>query len=294
LLKQLTTPPGPDRLALTTVGSFPQAVRSDGTDLWVANFGDGTVSRVRGGDGKLLETRPGGGEFNTVLIAMGQVFVTDAQAGVLVRFDPAVFGGGQVVASGLGTLLSSTAFDGLRIWTVNHAGHSVSIVTPGPVTPWTVTTVTTGFNSPYGALFDGSNVWVTDDSSGTLLKLSGSGAVLQTVTVGAGPAQPVFDGTNIWVPNQSGNSISVVRGSTGAVLTTLTGNGLFSPTEAAFDGQRVLVTDRFVDAVSLWKAADLSPLGFVDTGSNTQPMSACSDGIHFWITLTNAGKLARF
>src|SRR5436853_1474198 len=32
--------------AMTTVGFVPQVVQSDGLDLWVANNGDGTVSRV--------------------------------------------------------------------------------------------------------------------------------------------------------------------------------------------------------------------------------------------------------
>src|SRR5215471_7805770 len=56
VLKTLTTPPGfgGDLLSLTTVGSTPVAVRSDGTDLWIANQGDDTVSRVRGSDGQLL------------------------------------------------------------------------------------------------------------------------------------------------------------------------------------------------------------------------------------------------
>ena len=41
-------------------------------------------------------------------------------------------------------------------------GGSVSIVTPGPPLPWAITTVTTGFATPDGVLFDGTNVWITD------------------------------------------------------------------------------------------------------------------------------------
>jgi DNA-binding beta-propeller fold protein YncE len=126
-------------------------------------------------------------------------------------------------------------------------------------------------------------VWVTDNNTGTLLKLNSAGAILQTVTVGSGPAFPVFDGTNIWVPNQSSNSVSVVRASSGAVLQTFTGNGLFNPLTAAFDGQRVLVTNASGHTVSLWKAADLTPLGSFEMGSSTSPFGACSDGINFWI-----------
>src|SRR5882724_6152937 len=52
-LKQWWTPTSADDLALTTVGSLPQFVESDGADLWVANNGNDLVSRVRASDGKL-------------------------------------------------------------------------------------------------------------------------------------------------------------------------------------------------------------------------------------------------
>ncbi|HKF45132.1 MAG TPA: S-layer homology domain-containing protein, partial [Thermoanaerobaculia bacterium] len=49
-------------LGLTTVGGGAANVRSDGADVWVVNSGvNGTVSRVRGSDGKLLETWTGAG-----------------------------------------------------------------------------------------------------------------------------------------------------------------------------------------------------------------------------------------
>jgi hypothetical protein len=113
----------------------------------------------------------------------------------------------------------------------------------------------------------------------------------RTLTVSQ-PLYPIFDGTNIWVPNLGSSSVSVVRASSGAVLATLTGNGLNGPFVAAFDGQRVLVTSGTGGDVSLWKAADLSPLGSVGTGGF--PFGACSDGINFWITLSTASQLARF
>ena len=107
------------------------------------------------------------------------------------------------------------------------------------------------------------------------------------------PQIPTFDGNNIWVPNYSSNSVSVVRASTGAVLATLTGNGLIgTPGAAAFDGQRVLVTNTD-NQVSLWKAADLTALGFLSTGPGTGPTFACSDGINFWIVLLGTKMLAR-
>jgi hypothetical protein len=140
----------------------------------------------------------------------------------------------------------------------------VSFVTPTASLPWTVTTVT-GFIEAAGILYDGSNIWITDLTAGTLLKLDGNAAVLQTVTVGSGPKFPIYDGSNIWVPNIFDASVTVVRASNGAVLATLTGNGLSLTNAAAFDGQRILVTNS-ADKVSLWKAADFTPLGSISRG----------------------------
>jgi hypothetical protein len=78
------------------------------------------------------------------------------------------------------------------------------------------------------------------------------------------------------------------------VLATLTGNGLDDPFTAAFDGERILVTNISGNSVSLWKAADLTPLGTFPTGAGTGPFGACSDGLNFWITLSITDKLARF
>jgi hypothetical protein len=66
------------------------------------------------------------------------------------------------------------------------------------------------------------------------------------------------------------------------------------PSQAAFDGQRVLVTNTTGNSVSLWKATDLTPIGTFPTGGSSSPLGACSDGINFWVTLAGAGKLARF
>jgi hypothetical protein len=291
-LDQFWTTQNATVLGLTTVGSFPELLKSDGADIWVANQSDNSVSRVRASDGKSLETWTGATNAFGVLVAMGRIVVTgDTSPGKLYMIDPSQAAGAvTTVAGNLGNNPQGIAFDGARVWTANLG--SVSIVTPG--TPWSVATVTTGFLGPNGALYDGANVWVTDFSAGTLLKLDSAGAILQTVTVGTQPEFPVFDGTNIWVPNNGSFSVSVVRASSGAVLQTLTGNGLSFPTAAAFDGERVLITGQSGNSVSLWKAADLTPLGSFATGSSTGPFGACSDGVNFWITLRGPSQLARF
>jgi hypothetical protein len=293
-MKQFWTSQNPQALALTTVGSLPISAESDGMDIWVSNRDGGSVSRVRGSDGSVIAGWSGATQAYGVLVAMGRIFATgQVIPGALYRINPSLAAGAvTTVASNLGNNAQGIAFDGGRIWTANDA--SVSIVTPGASLPWTVTTVSTGFNGPVGALFDGSNIWVTDVSASKLLKLNANGAILQTVTMGSAPGLPVFDGTNIWVPNVGNDTVTVVRASNGNVLTTLTGNGLSGPYGAAFDGQRVLITNNTASSVSLWKAADLTTIGTFSTGTSTGPWGAGSDGVSFWVVLHNSNHVARF
>jgi hypothetical protein len=301
-LRQFWTPQS-DQIQVTTLPGRPRLVEFDGADLWVSQTGDGFVSRVRASDGKLLETWTGLDSPVSVLIAMGKVFVggqgsTPGPTGKLYRIDPSLpAGAATTVASNLAQDATGLAFDGGRIWVTNDDG-TVSIVTPGATVPWTVTTIAGGYQFPYGILYDGASIWITDDPgtfvNGTLLKLNASGGILQTVTVGKDPKAPVFDGSNIWVPNIIDNSVSVVRVSSGAILATLTGNGLSGPVVAAFDGQRVLLMNNGSSSVSLFKAADLTPLGSFPMPLGDATNGACSDGVSFWIALNNVSAIARF
>jgi hypothetical protein len=299
LRKKYWTPQSALALGLTSLpvagGQIVQA-QSDGRDVWVSDGNDGRVFRVRASDGRYLETWTGAAGAWGIVPAMGRVFVTGITSpAALYRIDPSQPAGSvTTVATGLGGQPTGVAFDGARIWTANLGGPaSVSIVTPGSSLPWTVTTVTAGFIGPEGVVYDGANVWALDTSGSTLKKLDGGGAILQTVTVGGEPHSAVFDGTNIWVASTASDSITVIRSSTGVVLATLTGNGLSAPFQAAVDGSRYLVTDSD-DRVSLWKTADLTPLGFFSMPASSLPFSACSDSVDFWIVLRIANKLARF
>ena len=276
----------------TTVGPNPRQVKSDGTDIWVADETEGNVRRVRGGDMKVLNTWTGAPSARAVICLGNIVAVTgETNPGQLYGIDPLLPPGAvTVVASNLGNGPKGIAWDGARFWTAN-AG-SISIVPANGPPPWTATTVTTGFNNMFGPTFDGNNIWVANNTNGRLLKLDSTGGILQTVTVGSAPIFPLFDGTNIWVPNFNDATISIVRPGSGAVLATLTGNGLSQPGQAAFDGQRVVVTSVNTTNVSLWKAADLTPIGNFDIGDFSR--GACSDGTYFWIALPAAGQIARF
>jgi hypothetical protein len=297
--KKWFTPQNANSLTLIDVSTGPVTVEFDGTDLWVASDTSATITRVRPGDGKVLGTWTGATNAFGILCAMGKVFITgNGNLGNLYMIDPTQPAGAvTLLTSSLGNFPKGIAFDGSRIWTANNG--SVSMVT---LNPTSVTTVSTGFDNLRGMLYDGSNIWVTSNLTSQIHKLNADGSIAQTIAVGNTPLFPVFDGTNIWVPNEQSNSITVVRVKDAAgnplanafILTTLTGNGLNHPYTAAFDGEHILVTNYFSDRLTLWKAADLTPLGFVTAFGGHFPYGACSDGLNFWIILNGSHKLARF
>lgn len=289
-LKQWATPKSIPLTATTTVGLGALHVAADGTDIWVANLNSDSVSRVRASDGKLLENWTGVDALD-VLVARGRVYVLgNGNPGHLYQFDPRQPAGAVTLLATVGPYPMRMATDGEFIWVVNGGlgaiDGSVSRVHPDT---GAVQTFTDGLADPSSLLYDGAHIWVTSYNNG-LHRLKRDGSIGLTVP-GPGFAHPVFDGTNIWVPGLSADSVTVVRAATGAIVATLSGNGLRFPTNTAFDGQRILVTNQSGESVSLWRATDLTPLGSFSTGDNV-PKGACSDGINFWITFGN--KLARF
>jgi hypothetical protein len=142
-IKRLSTPQSSAALLTVSIGSLPRNLKSDGVNIWAASTFGGSVVKLRATDGANLGTwsanSPSG-----VLVAMGRVFA--AGNGVLSRIDPTQPPGpATAVASPLGIQPGAIAYDGSRIWTANFG--SVSIVTPTDSFPWTVTTVTAGFNT---------------------------------------------------------------------------------------------------------------------------------------------------
>ena len=65
------------------VGTFPEEVKSDGADLWVADRVSGDIKRVRASDGMVLGTWSGAPGASSLLVALGRVFATDRDSTVM-------------------------------------------------------------------------------------------------------------------------------------------------------------------------------------------------------------------
>lgn len=286
-------------------GNEPSDIVCDGGDVWTVNTG-GTVSRVRTTDGKLLGTWTGGVGLVGIVAAAGRIFVaghSGTSPGKIYVIDPTAAPGPMTVfENDIGAGANQMTFDGTNLWTVNFPSSGASSISRVDVGTGIDSTFTTGFDFPYDILWDGANLWVADGAFSALKRVDpATGTVVESIDVQQGPQRLLFDGTNLWISSRlngvTTNDISVVRavGSLrGTVLTYLSSAG--GPVGMAFDGERILICNYDANTVSLFKAADFSPLVTVSTGTGSAnaPFTACSDGLNFWLTKPNGHQIVRF
>lgn len=298
-MEQWWTPGDTGILRSVSVGANSRELVFDGQDLWVVGMTGGIVSRVRASDGRVMQTWTGASGAIDVIAAAGRIFIAGnlggSVAGKIYSINPEAAAGGAVTVfePDVGFAPLAINFDGVNLWTANSSGSITRVNAANGID-----STFTGFSTPTDILWDGANLWITDDGDSKLKRIDPSnGVVLEAVPGFPGANKLLFDGTNLWVSNFGGASVTVVRavGSLrGSVLATLTGNGLSGPYGIAFDGERVLVCNYESNSVSLFKASDLTPLGNLSTGANSHPEAARSDGVNFWIVRPPLNDMVRF
>jgi hypothetical protein len=229
------------------VGASPRGIAFDGANMWVANYGSGSVSVLRASDGFLVRTLTIGSFPDAIAFDGANMWVA----------NPMPYGSGSVsvlrASDGLHVMTPTVgaspygiAFDGANMWVTNFNGSNVSVLRASDGVH--VMTPTVGSN-PDGIAFDGANMWVANNGSTSVSVLRASdGFHVMTPTVGAKPFAIAFDGANTWVTNQNGNSVSVLRASDGFhVMTSTVG---LAPQGIAFDGAFMWVVNGGSSSVS--------------------------------------------
>lgn len=285
--------------SLKSTGSNPRFLTCDGLTVWVSCTEADSVQRFDIRTGDLICTQTGIPSPEQIVVVGDYVWIASAQfQGRLYVTTRNTTSPGAPISIVAGVNPVGMTFDGKNLWLANDGNGpgtgsitSVNLSADPPV----VTNFPQLFSQPRGILFDGANLWVTDAGDSQLKLVNRfNGSLLQNISLSGNLGHPIFDGTNLWIPSAATpagvpNQVFVVRavgGLIGTVLATLTGNGLNGAFQAAFDGERICVTNALAPSVSLWKATDLTPIGSVvlaDPVFNSRGI--CSDGTTFFIGL---------
>ncbi|MBZ5634919.1 MAG: hypothetical protein LAO55_17495 [Acidobacteriia bacterium] len=258
------------------VGSFPDGVRFDGTNIWVANLISNNVTKLRPSDGSVLGTFAAGSKPYEIAFDGANIWVTNNVVnGTVTKLrasDGALLGTFTV---GVGP--EGLTFDGANIWVANRGSNSVTKLRASDGTVLGTFPVGTNTNN---IAFDGTNLWVVSDGPfGTVTKITSDGTVLGTFDVGSGPFGIAFDGANIWVSNNFSSTVDELRASDGVHLRNLPVGA--KPNALVFDGANIWVANGSDNTVTKVQACDGVILGATSVG--THPEGLAFDGANIWV-----------
>jgi YVTN family beta-propeller protein len=212
-----TIDPASGRIAAQyPVGRAPSALAAGGGSMWVANAGDGTVSRIERG-GTQVVTIPVGEEPADIAFAAGSLWVTD-RAGAVSQISPAANRVVRRIAAGNAPRGIVAGYGAL--WVASEADRTIARIDlrRGAVTQ----KIDLGAN-PTALAAGAGAVWVTSEEGGTLFRIEPrSGTVVNTIGVGHGPVDVAVGDGAAWVANRQDATVSRIDPVTDAVTDTVT------------------------------------------------------------------------
>jgi len=216
-------------------GAGPLNAVYDGIHVWVANYGDGTVTQLRG-DGTFVRTVTVGPNPRYGVFDGTYVWISGCTDNKLYR-----------IKASDGTVTSSDAFagwtggivfDGNNLWIAFPADSVVKKIRPSDFA------VLASYPAGAGAgaiVFDGANIWVANRTANTVTKLRAvDGADKGTFSVADDPSDLAFDGAVIWVACFHGTAVVKLRAADGTPWGSAYGwEEEWKPYKVVFDGANV-------------------------------------------------------
>jgi YVTN family beta-propeller protein len=268
-------PPG--TTSTLAVGTHPDAVSTDGTDVWVANYGSNNVTELDATTGAAVATLAVGTHPDAISSDGTDVWVANAGSNNVTELDATT---DVVVATiSVGTAPAAISSDGVDVWVANSGSNNVTELnaTTGAV----IATISVG-TDPDGISSDGSNTWVTNYTDGTVSMIDNStSSVVDTVSVGTRPDAVSSDGVDVWVANYGDNTVTELDATDGSlVTTTAVGNG---PDGISSDGLNVYVANGADNTLSQLDTTDGSLVRTIGVGSGPVAVSAEADDSNVWV-----------
>jgi YVTN family beta-propeller protein len=268
------------------VGTNPRALAFDGTNIWVANYGDGAVQKVNPATGATGSPITVGSNPYALAFDGSSIWVANYGSNSVQKVNPTTGVAGSPIT--VGTNPSALVFDGANIWVANYGSNTVQKI--NPTTGAVDTPITVGTN-PTALAYDGTNVWVANYGSNSVTKITpGTVTYVSSFSVGTGPIALSVDGAGIWVANSTGNSLMKLDPASGAVQATYT-TLMSGPRALAFDGRYLWLANYGGDSVVKVDTATgpLSP----SIGVSGSPIALAFDGANLWTANYGGNSVTR-
>jgi YVTN family beta-propeller protein len=181
------------------VGADPAAVTVTGGDVWVANSGDGTVTRISAAAGRVVDTIQVGNVPDAIASGPSGIWVADRGDATVDRIDPVT---GKVTRRGIavGGLPDGIAVGPDAVWVANGQDGTVTRIDPATGQPGGPLPVGAG---PEGIAITADAVWVTNSLDLTVYRLDpATGKVTDVIGVGDGPSAIAAAGDGVWVSDE--------------------------------------------------------------------------------------------
>ena len=195
------------------VGREPAAVAAGDGSVWVANAGDGTVSRIVPGTPHVVSIAVGEDPAG-LAFAAGSLWVTDREDRSVVQVNPDTNRVVNRIDVGNGPSGIAGSFGSL--WVASEVDRSVARIdlADGSVAPKKIDLAA----SPTAVAAGAGSVWVASEEGGTVFRIEPrTGAVVKPIAVGNGPVAVAADEDGVWVANRQDGTVSRIDPATNSV-----------------------------------------------------------------------------
>jgi parallel beta-helix repeat protein/surface protein len=250
------------------VGVAPYGIAFDGVNMWTANSGENSVTKItpNGATTTYIGT---GSPFYSIAFDGTNMWTADVQNDSVTKVAP---DGSMTTYPGTGSGPHSIAFDGVNMWTANVNEDSVSKITPDGVI---TTYYGIGLNK-IGIAFDGTNMWTSNIGDNSVTKVAPDGSMTTYFGNGVDSERIAFDGTNMWTSNAADNSVTKITPN--GTMTIYIGTGA-TPYGIVFDGTNMWTANLGDNSVT-----KVRPDGTMTTypGTGANPYAIAFDGTNMW------------
>lgn len=267
-------------IARVKVGDRPGGVAVGAGSVWVANSGDGTVSRIDPSTKVRIDTIQVGAEPSGIAFGYGQLWVANGPDATVSRIDPEtstevqtidVDSGPTGVAAGLGS-----------VWVTNKLDDTVSRIDPG--TGKIEKTIDVGDGPTEIAVGFGA-VWVTNQLASTVSIVDpDTNSTTDSVNVGNGPLGITTGGGAVWVANSLDGTVSQIDPKTQSVTGFRVGSG---PSDVTWSNGALWVTNETEGMLSKIDAASTEIVDTVDVGASPAVTGITDEGL--WVAVRDGG-----